>query len=116
MIDPSSNPHWKHRLARIALWLGETAMGQNAAKQRPKDPEQQTAHDSAKKKAHTDKVVYLSPTVGGQTHDKQLADARASAFPPGATLGKGPPEELFCGRCWFHKHWVCLSLRQRNVF
>ena len=36
----------------------------------------------------THKVVYLCPMVGGQTHDKKLADAQAIAYPPGATLGK----------------------------
>ncbi len=73
--------------------------GTERRRQRPKDPEQQTAHYSGKKKAHTDKnlllanvhsqkVVYLSPTIGGQTHDKKLADEQAIAYPNGATLGK----------------------------
>jgi hypothetical protein len=73
--------------------------GTERRRQRPKDPQQQTAHYSGKKKAHTDKnlllanehthkVVYLSPTVGGQQHDKKLADEQAIAYPTAATLGK----------------------------
>lgn len=73
--------------------------GTERRRQRPIDPQQQTAHYSGKKKAHTDKnlllanahtrkVVYLSPTVGGQQHDKKLADQQAIAYPNGATLGK----------------------------
>lgn len=73
--------------------------GAERRRQRPKDAEQQTAHYSGKEKAHTDKnlllanahskkVVYLSPTVGGQTHDKKLADEQAIADPTGAPLGK----------------------------
>ena len=72
--------------------------GTERHRQRPPDPQQQTRY-SGKKKAYTDKhlllanvhtrkVVYLSPTVGGQTHDKKLADEQAIAYPPGATLGK----------------------------
>src|SRR5262245_44187166 len=59
--------------------------GTERRRQRPPDAAQQTAHDSGKKKAHTDKnvllineytrqVVYLSPTVAGKTHDKQAVD------------------------------------------
>ena len=56
--------------------------GTQRRRQRPTDAAKQTAHYSGKKKAHTDKnvllineytskVVYLSPTGGGQMHDKQ---------------------------------------------
>ena len=38
--------------------------------------------------AHTTKVVYLSPTVAGKTHDKKAADAAQIVYPPNATLGK----------------------------
>ena len=38
--------------------------------------------------AHTTKVVYLSPTVAGKTHDKKAADAAQMVYPPNATLGK----------------------------
>lgn len=73
--------------------------GTERRRQRPKDPDQQTAHYSGKKKAHTDKnllltnthtkkVVYLSRTESGKTHDKKMADEQAIAYPPGATLGK----------------------------
>lgn len=37
---------------------------------------------------HTTKVVYLSPTVAGKTHDKKAADAAQIVYPPNATLGK----------------------------
>ena len=37
---------------------------------------------------HTGKVVYLSPTVEGKTHDKRAADEAEIAFPTSATLGK----------------------------
>ena len=54
---------------------------------------------SGKKKAHTDKnillvnentkkVVYLSPTVAGKTHDKKATDDAQIAYPNNATLDK----------------------------
>ena len=54
---------------------------------------------SGKKKSHTDKnllvinpetnrVVYLSPTEPGKTHDKKLADQEDIAYPRGTTLAK----------------------------
>lgn len=73
--------------------------GTERRRQRPQANNQQTAHYSGKKKAHTDKnivvvnrfskkVVYLSPTVPGKTHDKKAADASAIAYPKQALLGK----------------------------
>jgi hypothetical protein len=73
--------------------------GTERRRQRPKDPEQQAAHYSGKKKAHTDKnflltnvhtrkVVYLSPTESGKKHDKKIADENDISYPVGATLGK----------------------------
>ena len=67
--------------------------------QRPKDAAEQKEHYSGKKKAHTDKnillvnehsrkVVYLSETVAGKTHDKKAADDAQIAYPAGATLSK----------------------------
>lgn len=51
------------------------------------------------KKAHTDKnllivntqtgrVLYLSPTVPGKTHDKKMADQQPIRYPTATTLGK----------------------------
>lgn len=73
--------------------------GTERRRQRPKDAKKQEQHYSGKKKTHTDKnlvlvnnqskkVVYLSPTVGGQTHDKRMADENPIRYPLGATLGK----------------------------
>ena len=73
--------------------------GTERRRQRPTDPTQQTAHYSGKKKAHTDKnvllineytskVVYLSPTVAGKTHDKKAADEADLVYPVNSTLDK----------------------------
>jgi Helix-turn-helix of DDE superfamily endonuclease/DDE superfamily endonuclease len=73
--------------------------GTERRRQRPKDDTQQKAHYSGKKKAHTDKnilvvnantkkVVYLSPTVPGKTHDKKATDEAQVAYPTNATLDK----------------------------
>jgi len=67
--------------------------------QRPKDAQKQREHYSGKKKAHTDKnlllvnshttkVLYLSPTEVGKTHDKKMADNHPISYPRCATLGK----------------------------
>jgi hypothetical protein len=67
--------------------------------QRPKDGEKQEKQYSGKKKTHTDKnlvlvnnltkkILYLSSTVGGQTHDKEMADENPINYPAGTTLGK----------------------------
>lgn len=65
--------------------------------QRPVDAVQQREKYSGKKKTHTEKnlvlvnehtqrVVYLSPTVAGKTHDKKLAETSAIRYPAQATL------------------------------
>ena len=73
--------------------------GSERRRQRPKDNQKQRQHYSGKKKAHTDKnlmivnaqtnrVVYLSPTEPGKTHDKRLADEAGLTYPSGTTLGQ----------------------------
>src|SRR4029450_13833292 len=73
--------------------------GTERRRQRPTDAAQQTAHYSGKKRAHTDKnvllineytskVVYLSPTVAGKTHDKRAADEADLVYPVNSTLDK----------------------------
>lgn len=73
--------------------------GTERRRQRPQEEAQQRAHYSGKKKTHTDKnillvnehtgkVVYLSPTVAGKTHDKKAADEAGIAYPANATLAK----------------------------
>ena len=37
---------------------------------------------------HTDKVIYLGPTVAGKKHDKKAADEAQLAYPVNATLDK----------------------------
>ena len=76
-----------------------TIDGSERHRQRPKEHAQQKKHYSGKKKAHTDKnlllvkantkkVVYLSPTVAGTTHDKKAADDAQITYPPNAPLDK----------------------------
>lgn len=73
--------------------------GTERRRQRPKDTQQQGQSYSGKKKSHTDKnvllanthttkVVYLSPTEVGKTHDKKMVDQQPIAYPSGTTLGK----------------------------
>ena len=73
--------------------------GTERGRQRPKDAALQKEHYSGKKKAHTDKnillvnestgkVLYLSPTVAGKTHDKKAADAAGIIYPVGTMLDK----------------------------
>ncbi len=73
--------------------------GTERRRQRPTNAAKQKEHYSGKKKAHTDKnillvnehtskVVYLSPTVAGKTHDKKAADEAEIAYPTNATLDK----------------------------
>jgi len=73
--------------------------GSERRRQRPQDKEKQRQHYSGKKKAHTDKnlmivntqtnrVVYLSPTEPGKSHDKRLADEVGLTYPSGTTLGQ----------------------------
>ena len=40
--------------------------------------------------SHSRKVVHLSQTAPGKTHDKKIADAATLAYPVNATLGKDP--------------------------
>jgi DDE superfamily endonuclease/Helix-turn-helix of DDE superfamily endonuclease len=76
-----------------------TIDGSERRRQRPQDHTKQKAHYSGKKKAHTDKnillvnantkkVVYLSPTVAGKTHDKKATDEAQMGYPHHATLDK----------------------------
>jgi hypothetical protein len=73
--------------------------GTERCRQRPKDAQQQRETFSGKKKSHTDKnvllanahttkVVYLSPTQVGKSHDKKMVDQQPIAYPTGATLAK----------------------------
>ncbi len=73
--------------------------GTERRRQRPKDAEQQRETYSGKKRSHTDKnvllanaqttkVVYLSPTEVGKTHDKKMVDQQPIAYPSAATLAK----------------------------
>lgn len=73
--------------------------GSERRRQRPKDSQKQRQHYSGKKKAHTDKnllivntqtnrVLYLSPTEPGQTHDKKMADKANIIYPTATTLGQ----------------------------
>ena len=73
--------------------------GTERRRQRPTEASKQIAHYSGKKKAHTDKnvllinaytrkVVYLSPTVAGRTHDKKAADDADLVYPVHSTLDK----------------------------
>jgi len=91
------------RVATSPLMLEGTPAGAldgtERRRQRPTEAAQQTAHYSGKKKAHTDKnvllineytskVVYLSPTVAGKTHDKKAADEADLVYPVNSTLDK----------------------------
>ena len=91
------------RVARSPLMLEGDPVGAldgtERRRQRPTEAAQQTAHYSGKKKAHTDKnvllineytskVVYLSPTVAGKTHDKKAADEADLVYPVNSTLDK----------------------------
>jgi hypothetical protein len=73
--------------------------GTERRRQRPKNPEKQTAHYSGKKKAHSDKNVvianarskrigFLSETYAGKTHDKKIADQENISYPPETVLYK----------------------------
>ena len=76
-----------------------TIDGSERRRQRPQDHAKQKEPYSGQKTAHTDKnlllvnantqkVVSLSPTVAGNTHDKKATDAAQIASPPNATLDK----------------------------
>ena len=73
--------------------------GTERRRQRAKNAAKQADCYSGKKKAHTDKnvlvvhaasnrVLFLSQTRAGTTHDKKLADQERLDYPPGATLYK----------------------------
>jgi hypothetical protein len=73
--------------------------GTERRRQRPCADSPQRRHYSGKKKSHSDKnivvsnahsqkVVYLSPTVGGSIHDKKMADEANIAYPVHATLSQ----------------------------
>src|SRR5882672_4175135 len=73
--------------------------GTERRRQRPTNAAQQQEQYSGKKKTHTDKnillvnehtdkVVYLGPTVAGKKHDKKAADEGEIAYPTNATLDK----------------------------
>jgi hypothetical protein len=75
--------------------------GTERRRQRPQETTAQQAHDSGKKKTHTDKhillvnegtskVGYLGPTAPGKTHDKQATEQAPLAYPITATLDKDP--------------------------
>ena len=91
------------RVARSPLMLEGAPVGAldgtERRRQRPTEAAKQTAHYSGKKKAHTDKnvllineytskVVYLSPTVAGKTHDKKATDEADLVYPVNSTLDK----------------------------
>src|SRR5262249_41331619 len=76
-----------------------TIDGSERRRQRPQDNAKQKEHYSGKKKAHTDKnillvnkntkkVVYLSPTVAGKTHDKKATDDAQIWYTPHTSLAK----------------------------
>jgi hypothetical protein len=73
--------------------------GTERRRQRPTNAAQQQEQYSGKKKTHTDKnlllvnehtdkVIYLGPTVAGKKHDKKAADEEKLAYPTNATLAK----------------------------
>ena len=73
--------------------------GTERRRQRPKNPENQAAAYSGKKKMHCDKHVvivqaqskrvgFLSQTYAGKTHDKKIVDTEPIAYPPDALLAK----------------------------
>ena len=73
--------------------------GTERRRQRPTDAARQQEQYSGKKKTHTDKnlllvnehtdkVVYLGPTVAGKKHDKKAADEAQIRYPTNATLDK----------------------------
>jgi hypothetical protein len=82
--------------AEPADWLID---GTERRRQRPQAKAEQAKQYSGKKKAHTAKnllivngqtkrVVYLSQTEPGKTHDKKVADNAGLTYPTGTTLGK----------------------------
>lgn len=88
--------------------------GTERRRQRPKKAEKQALFYSGKKKTHTDKnvlvasaaderVLFLSGTYPGKTHDKRIADEAHLTYPPGTILykdtafqGYEPPVQQTC--------------------
>jgi hypothetical protein len=73
--------------------------GTERRRQRSTDAAQQKEQYRGKKKTHTDKnlllvnehtnkAIYLGPTVAGKTHDQKAADAAQICYPTNVTLGK----------------------------
>ena len=73
--------------------------GTERRRQRPRNPEKQALFYSGKKKAHTskniivanatsDRVLFLSATYAGKTHDKKIADQEQIVYPGEAILYK----------------------------
>src|SRR5437764_692385 len=73
--------------------------GTERRRQRPKNPEKQRLHYSGKKKVHSDKngviveaqrprIVFLSQSCPGKTHDRMIADQAGIAYPPRTVLYK----------------------------
>lgn len=88
--------------------------GTERRRQRPRNPEKQALFYSGKKKAHTtkniivanatsDRVLFLSATYAGKTHDKKIADQEQIVYPGEAILykdagfqGYEPPVRATC--------------------
>ena len=99
-LTPERNPEAVAESPLVAETVPDFLIdGTERRRQRPKDTQKQAEHYSGKKKTHTDKnillvsnytkkVLYLSPTVAGKTHDKKLVDENPITYPNGATLGK----------------------------
>ena len=73
--------------------------GTERRRQRPTNAAQQQEQYSGKKKTHTDKnpllvhehtdkVIYLGPTVAGTKHDQKAADEEEITYPTNTTLAK----------------------------
>jgi hypothetical protein len=92
-----------HRLATMRCPFAELRTliidGTERRRQRPKNPEKQALFYSGKKKAHTtknvivanatsDRVLFLSATYAGKTHDKKIADQEQIVYPGEAILYK----------------------------
>ena len=104
LAEMGMKPERDSKMVDKSLLMAETEAdltidGTERRRQRPQDSQEQEEHYSGKKKTHTDKnlvlvnneskkVVYLSPTVGGKTHDKKMADENPISYPTGTTLGK----------------------------
>ena len=92
-----------HRLATMRCPFSELRTliidGTERRRQRPRNPGKQALFYSGKKKAHTskniivanatsDRVLFLSATYAGKTHDKKIADQEEIVYPGEAVLYK----------------------------